>query len=86
MAGKRLAAAVHVHHPDTGEKLLLLPGDQVPPEVADLITHPDAFHPEDDEEDESSEGDEEEDQDAAGGPPLAAPAARARKTRASTAE
>ncbi|MFJ8442769.1 hypothetical protein [Kitasatospora griseola] len=40
-----LAAAVHLNHPVTGERLILLPGDEVQPEIAELITHPDAFLP-----------------------------------------
>ncbi|MFJ4791784.1 hypothetical protein [Kitasatospora purpeofusca] len=81
MAGKRLAAAVHLSHPTTGERLILLPGDQVPPELAALITHPDAFQPDPDPEaeyDGDGAGEDDEDDDAAAKP------ARARKARTDT--
>ncbi|MFD7639538.1 hypothetical protein ACFV4P_02680 [Kitasatospora sp. NPDC059795] len=68
-AGKRLAAAVHVQHPTSGERLVLLPGDPVPPEIAELITHPDAFLPDPDEDDNAENS----------GPP--AKPTRSRKTR-----
>ena len=42
---RRLAHAVHVEHPATGERVVLLPGAEVSPDLADLITHPAAWHP-----------------------------------------
>lgn len=42
-ARRRLATAVHVEHPVTHERVLLLPGDDPDPELAELITHPDAW-------------------------------------------
>ncbi|MEU5385518.1 hypothetical protein [Kitasatospora cineracea] len=78
MAGT-LASAVHLTHPDTGERHLLLPGDQVPPELADLITHPDALLPTLDEDDEVTDGTRTSDED---NPP--AKPARARKASTDT--
>ncbi|MFJ4668942.1 hypothetical protein [Kitasatospora purpeofusca] len=79
MAGKRLAAAVHLSHPTTGERLILLPGDHAPPELAALITHPDAFQPDPEAEyDGDGAGEDDEDDDAAAKP------ARARKARTDT--
>ncbi|NUT50721.1 MAG: hypothetical protein HOV94_25945 [Saccharothrix sp.] len=44
MAGRRrLKAAVSVHDPTTREELILLPGESPAPEVAELITNPDAW-------------------------------------------
>ncbi|WP_031070166.1 hypothetical protein [Streptomyces sp. NRRL S-118] len=44
MAGRRrLKAAVYVQDPTTREELVLLPGDCPAPEVAVLITNPDAW-------------------------------------------
>lgn len=44
MAGPgRLKAAVYVQDPTTREELILLPGDCPDPEVAALITNPDAW-------------------------------------------
>ncbi|MFJ2202916.1 hypothetical protein [Streptomyces violaceusniger] len=44
MAGRgRLKAAVYVQDPTTREELILRPGDCPDPEVAVLITHPDAW-------------------------------------------
>uniref|UniRef100_A0AAU2UXQ3 Uncharacterized protein n=1 Tax=Streptomyces sp. NBC_00003 TaxID=2903608 RepID=A0AAU2UXQ3_9ACTN len=44
MAGRgRLKAAVYVQDPATREELILLPGDCPDPEVAVLITKPDAW-------------------------------------------
>ncbi|MFJ8430472.1 hypothetical protein ACIQ9P_04110 [Kitasatospora sp. NPDC094019] len=48
MAGKRLAHAVHVEHPVTGERTLLLPGAEVPAGLAAQITNPDAWEPDPD--------------------------------------
>ncbi|WP_145497498.1 hypothetical protein [Streptomyces sp. CFMR 7] len=53
MAGRgRLKAAVYVRDPATREELILLPGECPEPEVAVLITNPDAWEepPEDCEE------------------------------------
>lgn len=44
MAGRRrLKAAVYVQDPTTREELILLPGESPDPEIAVLITHPDAW-------------------------------------------
>ncbi|GAA0695216.1 hypothetical protein GCM10010193_57440 [Kitasatospora atroaurantiaca] len=43
--GARLAAAVHLDHPVTHERITLQPGDEPEPKVAALITHPDAWEP-----------------------------------------
>ncbi|MFI9391912.1 hypothetical protein ACIG53_13625 [Streptomyces bauhiniae] len=44
MAGRgRLKAAVYVQDPSTREELILLPGECPDPEVAVLITNPDAW-------------------------------------------
>ncbi|MER5642077.1 hypothetical protein ABT095_34710 [Kitasatospora sp. NPDC002227] len=43
--GARLATAVHLDHPTTRERIILQPGDEPEPEVAALITHPDAWEP-----------------------------------------
>ncbi|MEU4979478.1 hypothetical protein [Streptomyces sp. NPDC021969] len=51
MAGRgRLKAAVYVQDPTTREELILLPGEIPDPEVAELITNPDAWEapPQDD--------------------------------------
>ncbi|MEU4094474.1 hypothetical protein [Streptomyces sp. NPDC026673] len=40
---RRLAAAVHVEHPETHELLILLPGEDIDPVVAEVITNPDAW-------------------------------------------
>jgi hypothetical protein len=47
--GRRLAAAVHVLHPKTNEWLILMPGDEPDEDLAETITHPDAWEPDDDE-------------------------------------
>jgi hypothetical protein len=47
--GRRLAAAVHVRHPKTNEWLILLPGEEPDEDLAEAITHPDAWEPDDDE-------------------------------------
>ncbi|WP_327073244.1 hypothetical protein OG196_14455 [Kitasatospora purpeofusca] len=84
MASKRLAAAVHLSHPTTGERIVLLPGEHVPPEVAELITHPDAFQPEPEGvHDESGEDDEDDGAADVDDDPSAKPA-RARKARTDT--
>ncbi|MFF8769108.1 hypothetical protein [Kitasatospora sp. NPDC015120] len=45
---RRLAFAVHLEDPATGDRLVLLP-DEIPArELAELITHPGAWHPDDD--------------------------------------
>ncbi|MFE0130180.1 hypothetical protein ACFWY6_01060 [Streptomyces sp. NPDC059037] len=45
MAGRgRLKAAVYVQDPATREELILLPGECPDPEVAALITNPDAWN------------------------------------------
>ncbi|MGW0822546.1 hypothetical protein [Streptomyces sp. NPDC002845] len=41
--GARLAAAVHLQHPSTREPVVLQPGEEPKPEVAVLITNPDAW-------------------------------------------
>lgn len=41
--GARLAAAVHIQHPATREPLMLQPGEEPEPEVAELMTNPDAW-------------------------------------------
>ncbi|MEU3566832.1 hypothetical protein AB0E96_00150 [Kitasatospora sp. NPDC036755] len=43
----RLAYAVHLQHPGTGDHLVLLPGEIPPRELAELITNPDAWQPAD---------------------------------------
>ncbi|MEV7936626.1 hypothetical protein AB0O82_10825 [Kitasatospora sp. NPDC088264] len=45
--GARLAAAVHLDHPVTHERIHLQPGDEPEPEVAALITNPEAWLPDD---------------------------------------
>ncbi|MET8956997.1 hypothetical protein ACWEQN_38670 [Streptomyces sp. NPDC004129] len=47
--GRRLAAAVHVRDPRTNEWLILLPGEEPDEDLAEAITHPDAWEPGDDE-------------------------------------
>jgi len=39
----RLKAAVYVKDPTTYEELILLPGDSLEPEIAALVTNPDAW-------------------------------------------
>ncbi|WP_431770901.1 hypothetical protein [Streptomyces cucumeris] len=75
MAGHgRLKAAVYVQDPSTREELILLPGECPDPEVAVLITNPDAWEeqPEDCDEPVSVErseqsADEADDQEVAAG-------------------
>ncbi|MER6131884.1 hypothetical protein [Streptomyces sp. NPDC001815] len=43
---RRLRNAVHLLHPVTHEPVILQPGDKPEAEVAELITHPDAWEPE----------------------------------------
>lgn len=43
MARGRLRAAVYVKDPATHEDLILLPGESPPPEIATLVTNPDAW-------------------------------------------
>ncbi|MDQ0990741.1 hypothetical protein [Streptomyces sp. V3I7] len=43
VGGGRLKAAVYVQDPTTREDLVLMPGDCPEPEVAALITNPDAW-------------------------------------------
>ncbi|MFE2346081.1 hypothetical protein [Kitasatospora cineracea] len=87
---RRLAFAVHLDHPVTGDHLILLPGDVPPRELAELITHPGAWHPDDDpdpEPDDPDTGDPEPDSppaDTDGDTPPAKPAARTRKARPDT--
>ncbi|MEV7601661.1 hypothetical protein AB0O91_30300 [Kitasatospora sp. NPDC089797] len=58
---RRLATAIHIDHPTTGERLLLQPGDEPDLEVAELITHPDAWEPDDAEQyDDEDDGPEDE--------------------------
>ncbi|MET8538298.1 hypothetical protein ABZV67_43045 [Streptomyces sp. NPDC005065] len=44
--GRRLATAVHLEHPKTHELLILQPGDEPDEDVAEAITNPDAWEPE----------------------------------------
>ncbi|MFB7500388.1 hypothetical protein ACFC09_37905 [Streptomyces sp. NPDC056161] len=39
----RLIAAVYVRHPQTREEMVLLPGQRPDPQIAALITNPDAW-------------------------------------------
>ncbi|MFF7586734.1 hypothetical protein ACFZCK_04475 [Kitasatospora purpeofusca] len=43
MGGRRLAAAVHIEHPVSRERLVLEPGTEPEAEVAALITNPAAW-------------------------------------------
>ncbi|MER6011572.1 hypothetical protein [Streptomyces bluensis] len=43
MSARRLIAAVYVKDPETHEDLILLPGGSPVPEIAALVTHPDAW-------------------------------------------
>ncbi|MDY0816089.1 hypothetical protein [Kitasatospora purpeofusca] len=100
MPRRRLAFAVHLEDPATGDRLVLLP-DEIPArELAELITHPGAWHPDDDRDvdDPDDDGDDpatsdghpaddEEDEPASDGDgPPAPKAARTRKTRATATE
>ncbi|MGW0952823.1 hypothetical protein [Streptomyces sp. NPDC002545] len=49
--GRRLAAAVHVQHPQTNEWLILQPGEEPDEDLAEVITNPSAWEPDEDEED-----------------------------------
>ncbi|ORT61925.1 hypothetical protein [Streptomyces sp. CB03238] len=56
MAGRgRLKAAVYVQDPTTREELILLPGESPAPEVAELITNPDAWEEPPEDRDEPNE-------------------------------
>ncbi|MFF2821169.1 hypothetical protein ACFVT9_37295 [Kitasatospora cineracea] len=94
---RRLAFAVHLDHPDTGDHLILLPGDVPPRELAELITHPGAWQPADDEDDPDPVPVPKPDDPGTGAPepdsppadtdadtPPAKPAARTRKARPDT--
>ncbi|MFE4421294.1 hypothetical protein [Streptomyces sp. NPDC056817] len=48
--GRRLAAAVHVQHPKTNEWLILEPGEEPDEVLAEVITNPSAWEPDEDEE------------------------------------
>ncbi|OKJ55930.1 hypothetical protein [Streptomyces sp. CB02115] len=85
MAGHgRLKAAVYVQDPSTREELILLPGECPEPEVAVLITNPDAWEelPEDRDESVSVEK-REQPVDKADGQEEAAGAGGAKKTPSS---
>jgi hypothetical protein len=43
MPVRRLVAAVYVKDPETHEDLILLPGESPAPEIAALVTNPDAW-------------------------------------------
>ncbi|MEU0722860.1 hypothetical protein [Streptomyces sp. NPDC006140] len=43
MPERRLIAAVYVKDPTSHEDLILLPGESPAPEIAALVTHPDAW-------------------------------------------
>lgn len=53
MPGRRLIAAVYVKDPATHEDLILLPGESPDPEIAALVTNPDAWQAPPVDEDES---------------------------------
>ncbi|GHE80287.1 hypothetical protein GCM10014715_39620 [Streptomyces spiralis] len=55
--GRRLAAAVHVTHPETNEPLILQPGDEPDETVAAVITNPAAWEPDEDADGEDGDGD-----------------------------
>nr|BEK65743.1 hypothetical protein KPHV_29700 [Kitasatospora purpeofusca] len=77
---RRLAHAVHLEHPGTCERLVLLPGEEVPPELAELITHTDAWAADNSDEDPAEpESDPEPDDDTQQPKP-----ARTRKARTDT--
>ncbi|MFF3517732.1 hypothetical protein [Streptomyces sp. NPDC002573] len=46
--GRRLAAAVHVRHPKSNEWLILLPGEEPDEDLAEVITNPAAWEPDED--------------------------------------
>ncbi|MFJ4184143.1 hypothetical protein [Kitasatospora sp. NPDC089509] len=74
---RRLATAIHIDHPTTGERLLLQPGDEPAPDVAELITHPDAWVPDNDAEQDDDDPDDDSPEDE--------PAPR-RRTKTTTSE
>lgn len=43
MPVRRLVAAVYVKDPETHEELILLPGESPAPEIAAVVTNPDAW-------------------------------------------
>lgn len=45
---RRLAAAVHIRHPKTNEWLILQPGDEPDEDLAEAITNPAAWEPDED--------------------------------------
>ncbi|MFD7769836.1 hypothetical protein [Streptomyces sp. NPDC059787] len=47
--GRRLAASVHVTHPETREALILQPGDEPDEALTAVITNPAAWEPDEDE-------------------------------------
>ena len=55
--GRRLAAAVHVTHPETREPLILQPGDEPDEALAEVITNPAAWEPDQDEGEDGDGGD-----------------------------
>ncbi|MGW4047794.1 hypothetical protein [Streptomyces sp. NPDC004721] len=63
--GRRLAAAVHVQHPQTNEWLILQPGDEPDEDLAATITHPDAWEPNEGEPGENGEGADDGDREPA---------------------
>ncbi|MFF0409667.1 hypothetical protein ACFYUY_04435 [Kitasatospora sp. NPDC004745] len=77
---RRLATAVHIDHPTTGERLLLQPGDEPEPEVADRITHPDAWEPDDDVDAEQYDDEDDDEPDDDGPEDTPAPRRRTKTT------
>ncbi|MFH8772051.1 hypothetical protein [Streptomyces sp. NPDC017958] len=55
--GRRLAAAVHVTHPETHEPMILQPGDEPDEGLAEVITNPAAWEPDEDEGEDGEDGD-----------------------------
>ncbi|MFF3468771.1 hypothetical protein ACFYXB_42500, partial [Streptomyces sp. NPDC002619] len=56
--GRRLAAAVHVLHPKSNEWLILQPGDEPDEDLAEAITNPAAWEPDEDDEESLDDGGE----------------------------
>ncbi|MGW2936106.1 hypothetical protein ACWDA7_30615 [Streptomyces sp. NPDC001156] len=54
--GRRLTAAVHVRHPKSNELLILQPGDEPDEDLAEAITNPAAWEPDEDAEDDGEQG------------------------------
>ncbi|MFJ3248482.1 hypothetical protein [Streptomyces sp. NPDC086782] len=77
--GRRLAAAVHVQHPQTNEWLILQPGEEPDEDLAAIITNPSAWEPDDEE-------DAGEDSPAPETVPLVKPAPEAEPTPAQEPE